>query len=794
MEQEEFDDVSIKFDPLQNNMKRNLNLKHKISRAKIVSSALLLASVFGLLVYSSWYVRKTTETVTQAGPQAKLSLEPTSANLNIGEEYPVYIILDTQEAQVNAVDIRLAYDKDTFEITDQDPSKTGIQSAVDPNTFKFNPINDVDTDKAEVKISLVAYDVNKRLPTAPFKGKKNIASIKFRPKKSSNSAKFNFRYSPGVTNDSNIADAASNQDILSEVNGATFKIASPKISVNARGIAQNGIVPSLKLSIKDGAVEKVYDTNGVASTESDIAFEVSQNISNGNIIYFDFENDTRDRNDNKAGNANRDIYVNKITIADRVFYLNPTNDTEKAIAAKDRDENRIYYDRADREGGSVYENGRFGPFGNARDGKKDGSGSNAKYTQGYLEYDRPVGFGPLFTGQMLWNGAIVIKVDWIGSKSASNVSPQITTINQNSPSPTILPQNVAPVEVFRSADLLVPINGATLSKDGNLFNWSTGENAVSYTLKVGTKSNDIAYYNKNFVAETKAIVSGLPSDGSEVVVKLASKFSDNKIDEKTYTFSTIKDENDVFPTNPANLKAETPSPLTFPSTVASCNDPTGEKYNVVFLSKSLNDRDPANHADMNLSLRGYSKITSDSNLKDFVNVNGNSDFLAPDLADVVGSSFSGKFSTVHRINNWNWQPIPKTGTKGGSITYPAVTMVGIPVSTNQILKTPSSGYVLTEDNFKAVVLYADKNRLTINYTLDDTVSTGYTIHFENICVDPELLALYQKASPSGTIKRTQLPGLKSMQPFGRANGTEFLISIRDKGSFMDPRSKKDWWK
>ena len=39
----------------------------------------------------------------------------------------------------------------------------------------------------------------------------------------------------------------------------------------------------------------------------------------------------------------------------------------------------------------------------------------------------------------------------------------------------------------------------------------------------------------------------------------------------------------------------------------------------------------------------------------------------------------------------------------------------------------------------------------------------------------------------------QLPALRAEQAFGRARGDEIMVSIRDTGSFMDPRSRKDWW-
>jgi hypothetical protein len=35
--------------------------------------------------------------------------------------------------------------------------------------------------------------------------------------------------------------------------------------------------------------------------------------------------------------------------------------------------------------------------------------------------------------------------------------------------------------------------------------------------------------------------------------------------------------------------------------------------------------------------------------------------------------------------------------------------------------------------------------------------------------------------------------LKSRQPLGRALGTEVRAAVRDTGSLMDPRSRKDWW-
>jgi len=79
---------------------------------------------------------------------------------------------------------------------------------------------------------------------------------------------------------------------------------------------------------------------------------------------------------------------------------------------------------------------------------------------------------------------------------------------------------------------------------------------------------------------------------------------------------------------------------------------------------------------------------------------------------------------------------------------------------------------------------------TCSCSASQTIDFGYTLHVENICVEPSLLALYQAMNAAG---RSSLPALRSGQAFGRARG-EIGVAIRDCGAFLDPRSRKDWWK
>jgi hypothetical protein len=68
------------------------------------------------------------------------------------------------------------------------------------------------------------------------------------------------------------------------------------------------------------------------------------------------------------------------------------------------------------------------------------------------------------------------------------------------------------------------------------------------------------------------------------------------------------------------------------------------------------------------------------------------------------------------------------------------------------------------------------------------------VYLENVCVDPNLLALYRaQNNADGWRSSTMLPALRNGQPLGRALGNEIGVAIRDRASFMDPRTRGDWW-
>ncbi|MDX1523355.1 MAG: hypothetical protein R3264_17150, partial [Anaerolineae bacterium] len=114
---------------------------------------------------------------------------------------------------------------------------------------------------------------------------------------------------------------------------------------------------------------------------------------------------------------------------------------------------------------------------------------------------------------------------------------------------------------------------------------------------------------------------------------------------------------------------------------------------------------------------------------------------------------------------------------------------------NEALHLPTRGPDIFGGGFKAMVLYAEVQRLTLGYTRRDTVAPGYTIHLEGLCVDPNLLALYQaQVDGTGWHVTSHLPGLQQNQRLGTALNATVQVVVRDRGTFLEPRSRKDWWR
>lgn len=213
---------------------------------------------------------------------------------------------------------------------------------------------------------------------------------------------------------------------------------------------------------------------------------------------------------------------------------------------------------------------------------------------------------------------------------------------------------------------------------------------------------------------------------------------------------------------------------------------TGASYTTIPVEQPPTDRPAAIHGDLNLALRSYEPTTASLSLVDYA---GATDAGAPQIRGLFPDNRTPSFTSAYRVYDWNWA-CGSNGCRGTLLNTYAVTLLGMGTRPGELLAAPRRDAEIYPGGHTTLVLYAEPTRITLKYTRNDNVVSGYTVHLEKLNVDTNLLALYRWADVEG---RGQLPALKNGQPLGLASGGEVLVAIRDCGTFMDPRSKKDWW-
>jgi hypothetical protein len=211
------------------------------------------------------------------------------------------------------------------------------------------------------------------------------------------------------------------------------------------------------------------------------------------------------------------------------------------------------------------------------------------------------------------------------------------------------------------------------------------------------------------------------------------------------------------------------------------------------------------HADKNLALRSYDLNTDPSQKHELVDY-GCDDPKAPQFATLFDPYRVPELDHLYQVHHWSWLPSPDLGTRAGVITNPPVSGIGMRTTPGETLHVPESGYEISPGNAREViVLYADEDSVTLRYAREDSAgSPGYTLHLDNICTNPNLLALYASlddpAGPRYVYRPPEqrpyaysLTELAAGQVLGTARDTEVVLVIVDTGSFMDARSCNDWW-
>ncbi|MEM7031303.1 MAG: hypothetical protein AAF629_17205 [Chloroflexota bacterium] len=203
--------------------------------------------------------------------------------------------------------------------------------------------------------------------------------------------------------------------------------------------------------------------------------------------------------------------------------------------------------------------------------------------------------------------------------------------------------------------------------------------------------------------------------------------------------------------------------------------PSNNTYKLIPLENPGDGRVPAEHGDLNLALREPTRSDADTALTHYDA--GDFDPNAPKLHPVFNAADIVNTYTVH---DWDWG----CNCKGALMSEGHLIGLALPEGTP--IYIPRKEQDVYQKKYYAVVLYASENSLTFVYAREGTVANAYVVHYHNFQVDPNLLKTYQMGHSN------ERPALALDTPIGTANG-ELIISIRDRGRFMDTRSKRDWW-
>ena len=255
------------------------------------------------------------------------------------------------------------------------------------------------------------------------------------------------------------------------------------------------------------------------------------------------------------------------------------------------------------------------------------------------------------------------------------------------------------------------------------------------------------------------------------------------------------------------------SPITCPTSSSNTYDVIDREASYIgAITYPSGDPVPANHPDLNLSIRGFSPHTASAGMSGGTPVSP----LPPQFGTMFRPGRMAQMIKTYRVFDWNWDHsiLPFHGTKGALLSNREVTLLGVAAHPGEVLFAPYADYHIGENvpteaqvtnPYQTSILYVDNDRITLTYTRNDTVSGGYTVHVEDICVDPNLVLTYRQNGLQDPANRGKMIVLRSQRnpktgatntgavAFGVAKSGEVKVAIRTgSGTFDDPRWL-NWW-
>lgn len=204
--------------------------------------------------------------VPAAALGATLSMNPSGGTYQTGNIITAQIMLNTQGAPIEGVDIRyLNYNPMLLEVQDENSSIAGVQIA--PGTLMQNTVaNTVDTTLGRITFSQVISG------NTTFNGSGALASVRFRVL-APGSANVVFNFTPGNTADTNIASAGT--DVLTSVTNAAYVLTAPPAQQLAP-IVYLSPSSTVKVTGEPFSLAIMLDTRGSAIDGADIVLSYNR--------------------------------------------------------------------------------------------------------------------------------------------------------------------------------------------------------------------------------------------------------------------------------------------------------------------------------------------------------------------------------------------------------------------------------------------------------------------------------------------------------------------------------------
>jgi len=215
---------------------------------------------------------------------------------------------------------------------------------------------------------------------------------------------------------------------------------------------------------------------------------------------------------------------------------------------------------------------------------------------------------------------------------------------------------------FGANPLLLPADSSTITTKRPTFDWADAAGPViSYTLVITTPGASTLRYTST--TSSLLLPADLPgSGGYQWSVSAHNSAGSSGL---------------VSPANAFALNASWSVFLPVINKSDTCPTASTAVFETIPIGSAPADRPGPQHADLNLSLRGYSLTSAATGLVDY---NGGTDPNAPQLAGLFQPNQFPGISAVYRVNNWVWSPYPDPGQVGSPITSPPVTLIEFPTS------------------------------------------------------------------------------------------------------------------